>query len=294
MIVRAAVFTSTLVAALLSPLAAPQDPVFRTGTVSVQVDVAVHQNNRPVSDLGPDDFDILDVGVPQTVLEVARESFPIDLTCIVDMSRSVQGPVLENLTRAVNAIGERLRPDDRAAVITFNQQIRRLRPMQAGGWPDGLALGTPASVTSLFDAVTVSLIGPAEVGRRRMAIIFTDGIDSSSFVSGETLVDMARRADTAVFTVALTEGTVRRPARPGHQALFAALADTTGGALQVLQRDEDLSQSFIAAFESFRSSYVVRYVYAGPPRPGWHPIEVRIRRPGTFEVRARQGYFSEG
>lgn len=281
-------------AAGLSAAAADQEPVFRSGTVSVLVDVAVHQNGRPVPDLGPSDFAVLDGGLAQAVDEVLRESFPIDLTCIVDLSRSVQGPVLTGLSRAIDAVGERLRPTDRASVITFNQQIRLVRPLEPGSWQKGLALGTPTALTSLFDAVTVSLISRPEVGRRRMAIVFTDGLDSSSFVDGTTLVDLARRAETAVFVVALTGGTTRRPARPPHEALFATLAETTGGALAVLQGDEDLSRSFIDAFESFHSSYVLRYVYTGPPLPGWHPIEVRVTRPGTFEIRARQGYFAQG
>jgi Ca-activated chloride channel family protein len=192
----------------------------------------------------------------------------------------------------VNNIGLRLRDSDRASVVTFNQHIRQVRPLLPGGWPEGLALGPPSAATSLFDAVTVALIAPPEVGRRRLAIVFTDGLDSSSFVDATTLVDVARRSDSAVFTVALAEGTVRRPAKPTHEALFRALAEATGGALDVLQRDEDLSRSFIDAFESFRSSYVLRYVYSGPSISGWHPIEVRVRRPGTFDVRTRQGYFS--
>jgi len=272
---------------------AAQQPVFRAATASVTVDVSVRQKGRPVTDLGPADFEVLDAGVMQQVAEVARETFPIDVTCIVDMSRSVQGPVLEALSRAVNAIGQRLRPTDRASVITFNQQIRQLRALEPGGWPDGLALGTPSSLTSLFDAVTVSLIASPEIGRRRMAIVFTDGLDTSSFLDGASLIEIGRRSGTAVFTVALSEGTVRNPRRPAHEALFTALADTTGGVLDVLQRDEDLSGSFAQAFEDFRTSYVLSYVYDGPSMAGWHPIEVRVRRPGTYEVRARQGYFSE-
>lgn len=269
-----------------------QQAVFRSATTSITVDVSVRQNGRPLTDLLPDDFELTDAGHVQRITAVTRETLPIDVTCIVDLSGSVRGPVLDALTRSINAIGQRLRSSDRASVITFNQQIRQVRPLQPGGWPEGLTLGTPSSLTSLFDAVTVSLIAPPEVGRRRMAIIFTDGLDTSSFLDGTGILEIARRSGTSVFTVALSEGSVRRPQRPAHEALFAALASTTGGALDVLQRDEDLSGSFAEAFEEFRTSYVLSYIYDGPAVVGWHPIEVRVNRPGRLEIRARQGYFS--
>lgn len=272
----------------------PPAPVFRASTASVTVDVSVRQNGRPVIDLGPGDFELHDSELVQQVTEVTRETLPIDVTCIIDLSGSVQGPVLNALTRAVASVGQRLRPTDRASILTFNHQIRQIRALSAGGWSADLSIGTPSGLTSLFDAVTASLIVSPEVGRRRMAIVFTDGLDTTSFLDGSNMIDIARRSSTSVFTVALSEGTLRNPQQPAHEALFAALADTTGGALDVLQRDEDVSGTFATAFDEFRTSYVVHYTYDGPARAGWHPVSVRVTRPGEFEVRARQGYFSAG
>ncbi len=289
----AGVMLVTVGFATLAAQQAPPSPVFRASTASISVDVSVRQNGRPVTDLAPDDFELLDAGVAQQVTEVVRETLPIDVTCIIDLSGSVQGPVLEALTRAVTSIGERLRPTDRATVLTFNHQIRQVRPLAAGGWSN-LSIGTPSGLTSLFDAVTLSLISSPEVGRRRMVIVFTDGLDTTSFLDGAGMIEIARRSSSSVFIVALSEGTVRRPEPPAHEALFATLADTTGGALETLQRDEDISGTFAQAFDDFRTSYVLNYTYEGPPRAGWHPLDVQVRRAGTYEVRARQGYFSAG
>jgi len=278
--------------AICPAVSAGQDVVFRATTETVTVDVSVEQDGRPIADLTASDFIVTDNGRPQTVTEVTRETLPIDLTCIIDLSGSVDGPLLDALTRAVDAVGRALRPDDRASVVTFNQHIRHVRTMQAG-WPADFVLGAPGSLTSLFDAMAVALITPVEVGRRSMAIVFTDGVDTTSFTDGSSLIDIARRSNTAVFTVALADGTRARPREPGHRALFEALATATGGVLDVVQRDEDLSAAFEDALDAFRTSYVLAYTYEGPAEPGWHPIEVTIERPGTFEVRARQGYFSK-
>lgn len=267
-----------------------QDVVFRATTDTVTVDVSVDQDGRPVTDLTADDFVVTDNGRPQTVVEVSRERLPIDLTCIIDLSGSVNGPLLDALTRAVNAVGRSLGPEDRAGVVTFDQHIRRVRAMEPG-WPGDFTLGSSGAMTALFDAMAVALITQTEVGRRSMAIVFTDGVDTTSFTDGSRLIDIARRSNTAVFTVALADGTRGRPREPGHRALFEALADATGGALAVVQRDQDLSGAFADALDAFRTSYVLAYTYDGPPEAGWHPIEVAVRRPGEFRVRARQGYF---
>lgn len=282
---------SLLAAIAVVPLGA-QDVVFRSIVDSVMVDVSVRQGGRPVSNLVAADFEVRDDGLVQEITSVSRETLPIDVTFIVDLSASVQGAVLAALNRSIAQVGQRLGANDRAAVVTFNHQITQVRVLETGGWPSGLALGTPAGLTSLFDAMTVSLIVPPEIGRRRMAIVFTDGLDTTSFVEGTGVVEIARRAATSVFTVALTDGSVRNPERPPHESLFRTLAETTGGAVAVLQRDEDLSRSFEQVFDDFRTSYVLQYSYGGPVKPGWHELAVRVVKAGNFDVRARRGYFS--
>ena len=278
-----------ILAAGLGPRA--QQAVFRTSVDSVILTVSVTERGRAVADLDLTDFEVRDNSVVQTLSGAARESLPIDVTFVVDLSGSVRGPLLVSLTRAMNAVGAQLRPADRAGVVTFNHRIQEIRPLTAG-WPSTFGFRGASGQTSLFDALTASLIAAPESGRQRMAIVFTDGNDTTSFVDAASLVDVARRADTAVFIVALTEGSIRSPQRPAHEALFQALADSTGGLLTTLQQNQELDDSFVGAFNGFRTSYVLRYTYAGPAREGWHALSVRVTRRGVFDIRSRQGYFT--
>jgi VWFA-related protein len=265
--------------------------VFRSNVNSVSVDVTVLQRGREVANLQATDFDLLDNGLPQRIVDISREALPVDVTFVVDQSGSVNGRLQEAIRRAIAAVGDRLRAIDRAAVIEFNHRVRETRPMAPSTPPWALALGRPVGSTALFDAITVALVAPPEPGRRRMAIVFTDGRDDASFADAESIAAMAERAQSAVFTVAVADGTLRRPGRAAHAALFSALATATGGTAVVMQQDEDLAASFVRAFDEFRTSYVLRYAYDGPATAGWHAITVRVTRPGTFDVRARPGYF---
>jgi VWFA-related protein len=288
---RALVLTAA--AAAISAATSAQ-VVFRSGVASVSVDVSVQQRGREVVDLTADDFELLDNDLPQRILDVGREALPIDITFVVDVSGSVTGPLQDAIRRAIGAVGERLRDIDRTAVVEFNHRVREIRPLSPTNGPMAIILGSPAGSTSLFDAVGVSLLATAEPSRRRMAIVFTDGRDDTSFIDAESLVEVAKRSQMAVFTVAVAGGSSRRPERAAHEAVFSALAEVTGGTAVVMQQDQDLSTSFVRAFDEFRTSYVLRYAYEGPQRSGWHAITVRVKRPGTFEVRARPGYFAAG
>jgi VWFA-related protein len=262
---------------------------FRSAVDYVLVDVSVKQNGAAVTGLTPRDFVVVDAGVAQTIASVHAESLPIDVTFVIDLSGSVDGPVLSALTRGIESVRRALGSDDRATVVTFNHAIREHGTIAAGAVAP-LSLAPPFGQTSLLDAVTLALIREPQPGRRQMAIVFTDGIDTTSFSDATALLEVARRADAAIFSVAvadrMTRGTV-----PAHAALLAELSTVTGGALTVMRADGDLSHSFVEAFQEFRKSYVLSYAYQGPSRNGWHPITVRLTKRGSYQLRARQGYF---
>jgi len=268
-----------------------QTPVFRASVDSVAVDVSVERAGLFIPDLTAKDFEVRDNGVVQKIVDLTRESIPIDVTLIVDTSGSVRGPLFASLTRAIDEVGRQLRPDDRAKVVTFNQRIVEhlaVSPTSGVRLTDGLV--NTSGNTALFDAIATSIITEPQPNRRQMAIVFTDGQDNVSLLDDDAVVEVARRSEPAIFGVALAGGTTRRPLPAAHGELFRKLADVTGGRFTLLQSDQDLSASFAQAFEDFRTGYVLRYVLSGVPRRGWHSVTVTVKRPGNYEVRARRGY----
>ncbi len=286
-----------VMAVMLAFLASQQ--TFRTAADSVELDVAVMQGNKSVAGLTADDFEVTDNGVKQAILEISRERQPIDVVMVVDVSGSVKGALLNALTTAVDNVRRRLREDDRAELLTFNSQILGRIPMTPASAIRGINLDGVAGSTSLDDALIVSMAAPAEIGRRRMAIVFTDGYDTSSFLDETAVLDVATRSHTAMFTVS-TDSTAAD--------FFRKLADTTGGVVQVIPpfaltistggaasvsfgpTGDVLDASFLRALDDFRTSYVVRYSLTGVSRPGWHDVVVRVLKSGRYQVRAKKGY----
>jgi len=121
-----------------------------------------------------------------------------------------------------------------------------------------------------------------------MVVVFSDGRDTTSFTEGSSLLQIAARRDSAIFVVALRNNATAMSRDRG--SLFSRLARISGGQATFVSSHDEVGGSFLRAFEDFRSSYVLRYTYAGPDMPGWHELGVKVLGRGSYDVRARQGY----
>jgi VWFA-related protein len=274
---------------------AAQQPRFRSSAATVIVDVSVTDDGKDVPNLTTRDFRLTDNGVPQAITTVARVALPIDVTFIADISGRTEGAVLDSFRRAIDDVLGRLGVDDRASLVLFDPRIRELDGLERSRLNISAehrpSTGGPAA---LVDAVAVSLIRTDDPGRRRMAVVFSDGQDAGSFLDEGDLMDVAARSGVTIFVVAVTDGTSRTPQRPANLALLSTLAEATGGMVAVVQRDEDVGPPFIAALQAFRTSYVLQYTPAQVEASGWHDLQVTVPRSGRYTVRARKGYFADG
>jgi VWFA-related protein len=282
---------SALLLFLLGAAGSAQQPSFRAGVESVAVDVSVRSDGKPVAGLTAADFRLTDNGAVQSILDLSRESLPVDVTFVADLSGSQEGPRLGAFRRAIDAALGRLQPGDRAALVLFDPQIREYRGLeQSKQLSISVAEEAGGGATALRDAVAMSLVSDSDASRRRMVIVFTDGRDAGSFLDEGELLTVAGHSGVTVFVVALTDGTTRVPQPASNPGLLRALTETTGGTLAVVQRDQDINASFVQALDDFRLSYVLRYTPTSRSA-GWHDVAVSLTRRGRFDVRARRGYF---
>jgi uncharacterized protein with von Willebrand factor type A (vWA) domain len=89
-----------------------------------------------------------------------------------------------------------------------------------------------------------------EVGRS-LLIVFSDGIDTSSWLSPEKVLETAKRSDVVVYAVSV-RGT-------GKDEFLRDLADQTGGATVEIESTKDLSATFVRILEEFRHRYLVSF-----------------------------------
>jgi VWFA-related protein len=113
-------------------------------------------------------------------------------------------------------------------------------------------------------------------------VVFSDGLDTASWLTSEKVVDAAKRSDVVAYAVA-----VRSRARPDF---LRDLTSFTGGKLFEVEKTEKLDAIFLGILQEFRQRYLVSYTPRGVTKEGWHKLDVRVKRGGT--VKARPGYQS--
>jgi VWFA-related protein len=294
-----------------------QQPQFRGGVDVVELTVAVMNGKKVVVDLTAEDFQVLDNGMRQDVLSVSRELLPIDVTLVIDTSESLTPALQAAIVSAANGIRTRLKQADRLSLITFNQRIQEQLALRPPAEVGVIAIGRVAGQTSLNDVIGVVLAARPVTDRRQMAIVLTDGYDSTSLLTEPDVLALAGRSNTSMFFIAravggsglsfsvpLAEVTASAPKQPIE--FFNQIAAATGGVTQIVPsyttttsatqttfrpNPSLLDEPFLKALDDFRSSYTLRYNLAGVPRQGWHDVSVKVTKSGkTYQVRTRTGY----
>jgi Ca-activated chloride channel family protein len=265
--------------------AVTQGPTFASKVEAVRVDVLVTEQARPVRDLQAAEFEVFDNGVRQEVDLVSFEQIPLNAILALDMSVSVAGERLDHLRTAARGLLDGLKKEDQAALVTFNHVV-----FQGSGLTTSLERVRTAidravapGETSLVDGVyTGMILGESDVGRS-LLIVFSDGFDTSSWLSADSVLDTAKRGDVVVYAVAV--GT-------SPKATFLRdLSALTGGTFFRAETTKDLATTFLGILNEFRHRYLVSYSPRDVVKGGWHKLEVRVKRKGVT-VKARPGYLA--
>jgi VWFA-related protein len=294
-----------VVAAVSLALSQSAPPRLRSGVEVVTVDALVTQGDRPLSGLKAEDFLLRDNGIVQEIDSVTVDDAPVSMLLALDTSNSVEGPALTHLKQAAMAAVDALTGADRAAILTFADTVT-LRADWGGpsaATRQAIAGAAAGGATSLYDAAYAALtLSDSLPGRRSFVLLFCDGGDTSSWLPARALVERAKRSDAVVYVV------TRRPPRldarleyrsgielwPGASPqrdlpAMVEVTNITGGQLFIAARADVLRTTFSTIVTEFRNRYLITYRPQGVAAPGWHTIDLQLKK-GKAAIKARRGY----
>ncbi len=284
-----------------APASQDKNQVFRAGVEMVSLNVtAVDSQGRYVTDLGQEDFGVFEDGAKQELSYFNRTNLPIALSLLIDSSASMEQR-MEHAQEAAIGFAQKIRPQDLAQVIDFDSrvEIRQTFSNKLDELERAIRNTSPGGSTALHNAVYISLKELAKIKakntdevRRQAIVVLSDGEDTSSLVSFEEVLELAKRSETAIYTIGLQprETTALRGFREAEFVL-RQLAQETGGRAFFAQKVEDLKNVYGQIADELSSQYSMGYSSRNPKRDGaFRRLIVQVTRPNVT-TRTKRGYY---
>jgi len=285
---------------LAAHAAAQKPPVFPIGLDLVNVTVTVRDGHGGlVSDLGEQDFTVLEDGRPQHVRLFApaatkqeRAELALNLGMLFDTSESMRKDLRlsqQSATRFLESI-----PRARDLVLVFFDRDIRISRYNSENQQGIFAriLETQGSGhTALRDAIAVYLSRVIETPGRKVLVIFTDGDDTTSQVPPQEVQRLLRSSEVTVYPVAFP-GEQRPNSTDALRArsFLHGLAEATGGQVFQPTASRELAAIYQTILDELGSQYVLGYTSDNARRDGrFRRITVELKRP-ELKLRHRRGY----
>ena len=288
-----------------TPPASPpqtQQPSFRAGVEIVSLSVTVTDpSGHYLTDLAAEEFSVFEDGVKQDITYFDRTNLPIALSLLLDTSASMEGR-MQIAQEAASGFARRLRPLDLGQLVDFDTRVMVAQEFTANAsqLEEAIRRTTAGGSTALYNAIYIALKElkkvRASVGqdvRRQAIVLLSDGEDTSSLVTYEEVLELAKRSETGIYTIGLRDP--GEPVAKGfREAAFVLrdLAQQTGGRTFAPNRVEELAGVYSQIADELASQFLLGYVSKNNKRDGaWRRVVVQVSRP-EVQARAKQGYYA--
>jgi Ca-activated chloride channel homolog len=280
-----------------------QGRVFKSTVEVVPLTVTVTDaRGKYLKNLVETDFAVLEEGVPQSLAFFANEPVPIDLAFAIDASASM-APQLPIVRKAAGALVDSLRGGDRATVITINNAVGVALPLTMDRSRIDAAIRdlSASGETALYDGVYVVLkelerARTAEI-RRRVLVLLSDGLDTSSRLSADDMLALARRAGVGIYVIAVPTWSSDFPRSRQHASALQAeytmraLSRDTGARSFFPKRVEELPAIYREIAHELANQYELGYLPSrSGTQGGFKRVTVHVE---NGVARTRSGYYAD-
>ena len=291
-----------------TPHSAAANPVFRSDVRMVNLVVtATDAAGRPVTELDPEDFIIIEDGHEQEVSFAGSDDVPFNLAILLDLSGSTKPDRLA-MREAARRFVSLARPRDRVALYALAGDIFHVVAPLSGDREALLEtvdkLPDVAGGSPVYDAIALAYTEELHEhpGERNALIVISDGIDNQvsnqktdtpSTIRFKRLAKAAAEMHALIYPVFLRSGERfgrgwSQKARKRLETLAAASHGRIFPAISI----QDLDPVLPLIESELRGVYSVAYYPSNQDFDGeWRGVEVKVGR-SDVTIRARPGYYA--
>jgi VWFA-related protein len=282
-------------------------PTFSSGVSNVRVDVQVTQDGELVTGLTKTDFSVFDEGRLQPLVYFGRESEPLSLVLLLDISGSTR-EYLQQIASVARESLRFLREKDRVSIMLFARDSRVDLE-----WTDDMSkvadvlkrstydetLGAGTNINDALMSAAKYVEETAGQSGRRAILILTDNLGLNYRSPDQSVIDALNEAETVLNAIVIGKGQRPEPVSGGtyRNPDFTSpdvfrISEQTGGEAV---RAEKAGRTFSTMIERIRTRYSLHYNMPENAPKGFRRVEVkltpeaRMRYPRA-ELRHRPGY----
>jgi Ca-activated chloride channel homolog len=285
-----------------------RQPIYRATTELVNLNVTVvDAKAQPVPGLTEEQFEVFEDGVRQQLQFFAPGQMPLDVAIVLDTSSSMTG-VLPMVQSAALRLAQALRPQDRAAIMSISGGLRVLQPLTSDANATAAAIRSTraAGRTPLYSSLYTVLREfererrEYQEPRRQAVVVLSDGQDTSAGFAFEDLLDVVRRHNVPIYTIAPRPSATVKAQRElnfgetTHVEDFELrrLAMETGARAFFPVALQELNGVYDTIANELAHQYSLGYQPARPVAAGeFRRIALRVVAPGVT-WRTRAGYIA--
>lgn len=255
----------------------------------------VDQNNRLVTDLGRNDFEVFEDGQPQKITSFRREDIPVAMGIVIDNSGSMRDKRPAVNAAAINLV-KSSNPQDKVFIVNFNEEYFLDQDYTASvpKLEDALQRIEARGGTALYDATVASAdhlkkSGPLE---KKVLLVVTDGEDNASRESLEQAIrNLQAENGPTVYTIGILGDEHSKRARRA----LREMAEETGGVAFFPKDVSEVSAITTQIAHDIRNQYTIVYKPSKPQSAGgYRTVKVQANAKGYkhLQVRTRSGYYA--
>jgi Ca-activated chloride channel homolog len=257
----------------------------------------IDRRGNAVVNLNLDDFELHVDGQLRPLSDLTRSETSVRLAMLFDNSGSLDAAREFEKQAAIRFFRKVIRSKDEAAIYSIETDSYLAQSLTS----DVLRLeqtiamfGKPEGGTALFDAIVNASAYLRPYSGRRVLLIVSDGIETTSRNTDfDLVVQKVLSDDCQVYVVqtGLYEGANLRALAAERR--MEQLTSQTGGAVYVPKTTDQLDVAFDQIAADLAHQYVLSYYPGADSRDGrLHVLDLRIKTRNDVRVRSRRGYYS--
>lgn len=263
-------------------------------------------NNRAISDLKKEDFEVTERGTAREILSVEPTSAPFNLVLLLDVSGSVENYV-DFIRKAARAFVQTADRADKIAIIIFNEDVKQISTFTTdkGKLSESLDTFDAGGGTAYYDSLAFTIADTLRPlrGERTAIVVLTDGDDNYSFLPFDALLGSIQESGALVYPLYVPSALVAAsnadlnakidPLRAKYMGLTTKaegegerLAQVSGGVYYPITQLNQIQKAYDDIVLQLRTAYSITFksdlVETSDKTTASPRLKVKVRRENAF------------